>query len=169
MFSMEKVIYIFVLIELIVVSWGDLKTRKIPNAWPILNLIVFIFFLLWLPAQYPFVLNTFFYSFVFLFVGFVFFLIRIMGAGDSKFLFSFFLLVPLQVHPLVLHNLLLSTVYIGSTFFIYNCIKNYRGIYNSLLIGHFAGLKNYFGTKFPFAPVILASWIFTGYDLKIWI
>jgi prepilin peptidase CpaA len=167
--DIQKVVYLFILIELLVVSYGDFKTRKIPNTWPILNLLIFIFFLFWSPENYPFVFNMFLYSLVFLFVGFVFFLVRIMGAGDSKFLFSFFLLVPLKVHPLVLNNLLLCTVYIGLSFFFYNTFKNFRGIYNSIIIGHFSGLKRYFGTKFPFAPVILVSWIFTGYDLKIWL
>lgn len=164
----EKTVFIFVLIELIAVSYGDMRTKKIPNFWAILNIIIFIIFLITLPNQYPFVFAMFLHSLAFLGVGFILFLLKIMGGGDSKYLFSFFLLVPLALHAALLNNLLISTTIIGSVFLIRNIIKNYSGIYSNLRIGQFRALKNYFGTKFPFAPVILVSWLFTGYDLRIW-
>lgn len=165
----EKTVFIFILIELLAVSIGDLRTKKIPNFWAILNIIIFIIFLFVLPHQYPFVFSMFLHSLAFLGVGFILFLLKIMGGGDSKYLFSFFLLVPLSLHAALLNNLLISTTIIGSAFFLRNIIKNYQGIYDNLRIGHFRALKNFFGTKFPFAPVILVSWLFTGYDLRIWI
>lgn len=165
---MDKILYFFILIELFVVSFGDFRTRKIPNAWSILNLCLFITFLILLPHYYPFRFDTFLYSLVFLGVGFIFFLMRIMGAGDTKFLFSFFLLVPFKIQSTMLDNLLLCTVYIGITFFLYNLMKNFKNIYLTLSSGYLVGLSRYFGSKFPYAPVILVSWMITGYDIKIW-
>lgn len=164
----EKTVYIFILIELLTVSIGDMRTKKIPNFWTIFNIIIFIVFLFTFPTQYPFIFSMFLHSLAFLAVGFVLFLLKIMGGGDSKFLFSFFLLVPLSLHSILLNNLLISTTIIGSAFLLRNIIKNYQGIYYNLKIGYLRGLKNFFGTKFPYAPVILVSWLFTGYDLRIW-
>lgn len=164
----EKTVFIFILIELLAVSIGDLRTKKIPNFWAIFNIIIFIIFMIFLPNQYPFIFEMFLHSLAFLGVGFILFLLKIMGGGDSKYLFSFFLLVPLGLHSTLLNNLLISTTIIGSVFLIRNIIKNYSGIYFNIKIGHLRALKNFFGTKFPFAPVILVSWLFTGYDLRIW-
>ena len=164
----ERAVFFFILIELVVVSFGDMRTKKIPNFWAIFNIIVFILFLFFLPHQYPLIFSMFLPSIAFLGVGFILFLLKIMGGGDSKYLFSFFLLVPLSLHSTLFNNLLISTTIIGSVFLIRNIIKNFEGIYCSIRIGQFRTLKGYFGTKFPFSPVILVSWLFTGYDLRIW-
>lgn len=159
-------IYIYLCIVLLFVSYGDIKTQKIPNIWSILNIIVFLVLLFVFPKYYSFEFETFFFSIVFLIVGFVLFLLKIMGGGDSKFLFTFFLVVPLQAHFVTLYALIIATVMIGSFFFITNLVKNFDKIVEYAKIGDSKGIKACFGTKFSFAPVILISWIFVGWYLR---
>lgn len=159
-------VYIYIFINLLFVSYGDIKTQKIPNLWSILNIIVFIALLFVFPQQYSFTFETFFFSIVFLIVGFILFLLKIMGGGDSKFLFTFFLVVPLSAHFVTLYSLIIATVMIGSFFFITNLVKNFDKIVEYAKVGNKKGIKDCFGTKFSFAPVILISWIFVGWYLR---
>lgn len=159
-------IYVFVLIELVAVSYGDVKTNKIPNYWSILNLALFLVLLGVAPNHYHFVPETFLFSGVFLAVGFILFLLNIMGGGDSKFLFTFFLLLPVSIHEETFYYLLLSTVFIGSFFFLSNALKNRKVLWRAFLTSDIRAVKNCFGTKFSFAPVILVAWIWLGWNLK---
>jgi prepilin peptidase CpaA len=160
-------LFIFLTLELLIVSWGDIKTQKIPNYWSVLNLIIFVGLLIALPEVYPLTWGTFLYSLVFLVVGFLLFILKIMGAGDTKFLFSFFLLIPAAIQPKALILLLLSTVLIGSFLLITNFIKNHEKIVVYIKTGYFKGIKECFGTKFSFAPVILIAWLWLGWEIKI--
>ena len=156
-------IYIFVLIELCIVSYLDIKFRKIKNYWSILNIIIAILFFIIFPDLYVFKLETFGFPLVFLFVGFGLFLLKIMGGGDSKFLATFFLVIPLKVHDEVFLHLLTATVTIGLLFFVINIIRNFEGIVESFKNSDLKGVKNYFGKKFAYAPVILFSWVTYGF------
>lgn len=159
-------VYLYILITLLFVSYGDIKTQKIPNLWSILNIMVFPVLLFFFPDQYNLSFETFFFSIVFLIVGFVLFLLKIMGGGDSKFLFTLFLVVPLSAHFVTLYALIIATVMIGSFFFITNLVKNFDKIIEYAKEGNKRGIKECFGTKFSFAPVILISWIFVGWYLR---
>ncbi len=159
-------IYIFILIELIFVAYGDIKTDKIPNAWSILNLISFILLLILEPNTYHLSLDVFLVSFTFLVVGFVLFLLNIMGGGDSKFLFTFFLLVPESLQDTIFANLLVSTIVVGSIFFITNFIKNLERLIKYFKARDIKGIKRCFGTKFSFAPVILIAWVWLGWSVR---
>jgi prepilin peptidase CpaA len=160
-------IYLFILFELLIVSYGDVKTQKIPNLWAIINICAYLILVFILPTHYSFNFSTFIYSIAFLFVGFFLFLIKIMGAGDSKYLFSFFLLIPASLHEVTLQYLLLSTVLIGVFMLINNIFKNFDKIILSLKNKDRAGLRGCFGTKFSYAPVILVTWIMMGWHLNI--
>lgn len=159
-------IYLFVLIELAFVAYGDVKTNKIPNLWAILNIIAFIALLFVAPQFYEFSLQTFAFSFAFLAVGFVLFLLKIMGGGDTKFLFSLFLLVPLNLHERVFYYLLISTVIIGGFLLIQNTLKNFKPILRAILDGNTQQVKSFYGTKFSYAPVILITWIWIGFTIR---
>lgn len=159
-------IYLFVLIELVVVSYGDIKTNKIPNYWSLLNLGAFLCLLWVAPQFYFFKPETFMYSAAFLVVGFGLFLLNIMGGGDSKFLFTFFLLVPVSIHEKTFYHLLLATVIIGGFVFLQNLLRNSRTIWNALKESNLRAVKNCFGTKFSYAPVILVAWLWMGWTLK---
>lgn len=153
------------MIELALVSWGDVRTQKIPNAWSVFNLFAFTLLLLLWPDHYPLQWGTFMYSTVFLLVGFGLFLLRVMGGGDSKFLFSFFLLIPVALQPRALVALLVSTILIGGFLFLTNLGKNHEKIVAYLKTGYIKGIKECFGTKFSFAPVILLAWMWLGWEI----
>ncbi len=157
-------IFYTLLIELFVVSYLDMTTKRIKNIWAIVNLCFFLLFLFIYQDFYPLELKTFSYSLSFLFVGFVLFLMRIMGAGDTKFLFSFFLVTPENMHFDIYVKLLIFTGICACIFLIFNILKNMKKIYLSLLTRDLVGLKNCFGTKFAFAPVILITWIWIGIE-----
>jgi len=108
---------------------------------------------------------VFLYSAAFLVVGFGLFLLRIMGAGDTKFLVTFFLLVPVSVQAQALTALLLSTLLIGGFLFFTNLARHHERIVASLKTGYIKGIKECFGTKFSFAPVILLAWLWLGWNV----
>ena len=159
-------IYLFILIELIFVSIGDIKFNKIPNLYAIMNIIVFIILLIIAPEYYRLTIEMFLYSFGFLSIGFIFFLMRIMGGGDVKYLFSFFLLIPATMQDNAFIHLALSTIVIGGFIFLTNLIKHYDVIWRAMLLGDLKEVKYCFGTKFPFAPVILITWIWVGIEIR---
>lgn len=160
-------VYLFLVIELLAVSYGDLKTKKIPNIWSILNLFIFVLLILILPDYYKVQWKMLFYSFAFLFVGFMLFLVKIMGGGDSKFLFTFYLLVPVSAQDKVFIFLLYSTLIIGSLIFLMVTFKNFYKIIEIWQSGQWGNFKKIYGTKFSFAPVMLFSWIWMGWEIKI--
>jgi len=159
-------IYLFILIELLFVSYGDIKTDRIPNAWSILNIIIFFILVLVESQTYHLSANVFLFSFAFLIVGFALFLLNIMGGGDSKFLFTFFLLVPESLQDTIFTNLLVSTIVVGSIFFLTNLARNLEKLLAFYKIRDFKGMKSCFGTKFSFAPVILIAWVWLGWSVR---
>lgn len=159
-------LYLFILIELIFVSIGDVKNRKIPNMWVITNIVVSIFLFILFPNMYELRGETFQFPIVFIFVGFLLFQLKVMGGGDSKYLASFFLLVPYSYQDKVFSYLLLSTILIGCASFINSLFQEYPQFIKSLRDRDLQGVKKCFGTKFAFAPVILITWILTGWDLR---
>ena len=159
-------IYIFIMIELVFVAIGDIKTEKIPNFWSLLNLVVFPVLLLSSYDHYQISADTFIYPLAFLLIGFGLFILKIMGAGDVKFLSTFFLIVPNIYKEKVFTLLLICTVIIGGFIFLTNLIRNYEKILVALKQKNTQEVKNCFGTKFSYAPVILMTWLWLGWSLK---
>ncbi len=157
-------IYYFFFVELLIIAYFDLRTRKISNWWSLLNCFIVLSFFIFLPHYYPFAWNSFSYSFIFLGVGFILFLVKIMGAGDTKFLFSFFLVTPFFWHDRLFFFLLISTLIMGSSVLLYHIIKNIKELTEGVLSGNIAIIKQCFGSKFPFSPVILLSWFLLGWE-----
>ncbi|MEE2670558.1 MAG: prepilin peptidase [Bdellovibrionota bacterium] len=155
-------IYIFILLELLAVSYLDIKFRKIKNFWSILNIILALSLFFIFPDLYVLQVDSFYFTFVFFIVGFFLFLLRIMGGGDSKFLATFFLIIPSIAQDEVFIHLLTATVIVGSGFFLSNIIKNFEKIVTSLKASDLQGVKSCFGKKFAYAPVILLAWITFG-------
>ncbi len=156
-------VYIFLLIELLAVAYIDFTQRKIANMWPLLNLVLFGLFLVFMGDIYQFAWATVFYSVVFFVVGIVLFAVKIMGAGDSKYLFSFFLLVPVRYQESALLCLLYSTVLVGGSLFLASCWKGRGKIIEAWNKKSVIPIKGIMGKKFAFAPVILASWAWFGW------
>lgn len=155
-------IYSFLLVQILFVAIHDIKHRKISNQWAIMNLIIFAGLLFFYPESYKLSLQTFFYSIVFFVVGFLGFLLRVIGAGDSKYLFTLFLLTPMAWHDQSFELLLVSTFIIGGFSFLTQATQNYEKIIAYSRSGYFTGIKQCLGNKFPYAPVILMSWIWLG-------
>jgi prepilin peptidase CpaA len=63
---MPLVVYIFVTIQLIVVSYVDLKIKKISNMWSLLNIGLYFLLLFIFPNEYYFSLNTFIFPTIFI-------------------------------------------------------------------------------------------------------
>lgn len=162
-----KILYSFIFVQLIAVSYGDIRYKKIPNLYSILNLILFILFFFIYPKFYVFSWSLFVYPLSFLGVGFILFLLNIMGGGDAKYLFSLFLLVPLIVQDLLFYHLLISTIIIASLLLLSNSVQNFDKLVNSIKIKDIKGIKDIYGSKFAFAPVILIAWILLGWEIKI--
>ncbi|MBD64027.1 MAG: hypothetical protein CME62_02390 [Halobacteriovoraceae bacterium] len=160
--SIPAHMYVFILIEVIFVTYLDIKYKKIKNFWSLLNIILAIVLFVTLPQIYILSFVSFQYSIVFIFVGFLLYLLKIMGGGDSKFLASFFLIIPYEMQDLVFFYLLISTVIIGVLFFFRNIITKRVQLVAALKQKDLQGVKSCFGTKFAYAPVILITWIFTG-------
>lgn len=160
-------IYLFIFIQLLIVSYLDIKTKKISNLLSIINIVFFIVLAIMFSDQYPIRLNTFIYSFVFLGVGFGLFLLKIMGGGDAKYLSTIFLIIPYQQHEKTLELLLFSTIIIGSFVFIRNIIENIEDINRALKEQRLEDIKRIFGKKFAFAPVIFIAWTWLGVEIYL--
>lgn len=159
-------VYLFLLIELIAVSYLDILSRKISNNWSILNIILFVIILFIIPESYTFEFRQFFFSMAFLIVGFILFLLKIMGPGDTKFLFSLFLIIPVSLHDSAFVCLLYSTIIAGGSLFILNTIQNFKILSLSFKIRDIGIIKKVYGKKFSYAPVILFSWIWLGWEYR---
>ncbi len=158
-------VYAFLFVQIFAVTINDVKHRKISNQWLFLNLGLFVALLFIAPEHYQFTAKTFFYSLTFLFVGLVGFFLKIMGPGDSKYLFSLFLVTPLVWHDSLFMVLLYSTVIIGGFSILTQVIQNHEKIVAYAKVGQADGLKECLGTKFPYAPVIMMSWAWMGHHL----
>ena len=152
-------------IQIFMVAINDVKHRKISNQWMILNIVFFIILLFIAPEHYQLSSETFFYSFTFLIVGFVGYFLRIMGPGDSKYLFSLFLVTPLLWHNSFFSVLLYSTCIIGGFSILTQIVQNHEKIVTYAKSGYAQGFRECLGAKFPYAPVILMAWVWMGQHL----
>jgi prepilin peptidase CpaA len=159
-------LFFYLMVQLFVVSYTDLKIKKIPNIWPLSNLFVFFILFFLFPGLFELSWRTLFYPTVFFFVGLFFFSIKIVGAGDSKYLVSLFLLVPLNFQEVALASLVEITFITGVVSFFINTIKNFKKIFRAFKEKKINLIKECYGKKFPFAPVILGSWIIFGWKIQ---
>lgn len=161
---LPMIVFIFISIQLLVVAYVDFKTRKISNLWILINFIFFCVLTFLFPKIYFWKFSVFLFSTAFLFVGFALFFMNIMGGGDSKYLASFYLLVPLQFQESVFLYLLYTTVIVGSSLLLFNALKNFDDILLLMKIGDVNGIKKIFGKKFTYAPVIFIAWMWFGWQ-----
>ncbi len=159
---MPKQLFYFLVIELIAVAILDFKYRKISNIWVVLNLFIFFILYFLFKGIFAFQVGQLYYPFIFFIVGFAFYTLKIMGGGDSKFLVSIYLLLPVAFHEDFLFSLLYVTTLVGSAQFLYNTFIGRRLIFEFFRHREVSYLKQCYGKKFPFAPIILLSWIIFG-------
>ena len=98
----------------------------------------------------------------FIVVGFLLFLINIMGAGDSKFLASLFLVVPLKYHQDLFERIVLTTVVIGIVSLVINLLKEKQKIQAFAINRHWKGAFQAMKSRFSYAPVIFIAWLSLG-------
>lgn len=158
------VVYLFISIQLLFVAYIDFKTKKISNMWMLINSIFFIILTLVFPDIYKWNLQIFVFPLAFLFVGFALFTLNIMGGGDSKYLSSLYILVPLNFQELVFTYLLYATILVGSTLLVFNTLKYLDIIVIHIRMKDVAGIRRIFGKKFTYAPVIFVAWIWFGWQ-----
>ena len=162
------VVYVFIAIQLLFVAYIDFKTKKISNMWMLINFIFFCLLTWIFPNIYTWSIHTFFYPLAFVFVGILLFMMNIMGGGDSKYLSSLYLLVPVAHQETTFIYLLYSTILVGSTLLLFNTLKNFDTIVFYFKTKDIAGVKRIFGKKFTYAPVIFIAWMWFGWqNLKI--
>lgn len=157
------VVFIFVAIQLLVVAYVDFKTRSISNVWMFINFIFFCVLTWVFPLLYQWKVMTFIYPLAFLFVGILLFVLKIMGGGDSKYLFSLYLLIPYYFQEQAFMFLLYTTIIVGSSLLLFNVIKNFDRIIYLIKNNDIRGIKKIFGKKFTYAPVIFIAWMWFGW------
>jgi len=158
-------IYCFIAVELIVIGYLDFKYKKIKNFWSLFNIFLFVVFTFIFSEYYSFHWKTFVWPLGFLFVGFGLFVLKIMGGGDSKFLFSFFLIIPEKIHDIFFLNLIYATFVVGLLMLIFNTVKNFDKLKVAYVYKNLSYVKDVYGTKFAYAPIIALSWILLGWDI----
>lgn len=151
--------------QLLVVAWIDLKTHKISNRWAFLNIGLSIVFHIFLQSYYPLTWEILIFPLGFLVIGFFLFLLNIMGAGDSKYLASLFLLIPLELHLVFFERLLLSTILVGALLLSLKIIKHFTQLRAYFINRYWSGIKGIIKSRFSYAPVILVAWIILGVSL----
>ena len=159
---MSPIIFGLILIQLLAVAWIDLKTHKISNRWAMLNVLLSVVFHIFFRSYYPLDWEVLLFPVGFIVIGFFLFLFNIMGAGDSKYLASLFLIVPVELHLGFFERLLLSTMLVGAFLLTAKVIKNFTQL-RAYFIGHYwSGIKGIIKSRFSYAPVILIAWIILG-------
>lgn len=160
------IIFALILIELIFVAWIDFKTEKISNRWIAVNAIASVILHLTVRTLYPLSWEVLLFPVGFVVVGFLLYLLNIMGAGDSKFLASLFLIVPLEFHLLFFSKIVISTIVVGAILLIIRFIKHGPQLKAYFLSQYWEGIKTTLKSRFSYAPVIFLAWIILG--LNIW-
>ncbi len=157
------VLYTLLLVELIFVSFIDIRTKKISNLWSLLHIVLFIGIQIYV-NELP-ELTHFIFPLGMIVVGFILFLFHVMGAGDSKYLASLFLLIPTPLHMPYMEKLLTVTIFVGTILLTMKFVKSAAKIKAYLMTFYFKALKDEINSRFSYAPVILVSWILFGITL----
>jgi prepilin peptidase CpaA len=163
---MPLLVFIYVAFQLLTVAYIDVKSKKISNSWAIANIFLYAALVFLLPTYYKFSFDTFVWPIGFFVAGFLLFIVKVMGGGDSKYLASFYLLIPVQFHEEAFMSLAVATLFVGGSVFIKNIMKNSDLIVLAWKEKNAVHIRNVFGKKFSFAPVIFISWMWFGWTIK---
>ena len=144
---MGAAVSLFLLSELLVVSWLDLRMRTISNFWPFINGLIFVFLVALLPEEYPWGWEIFRIPLLFFGVGYSLYLAGMMGAGDVKYLTSYFLLVPPAFRESAFVCLLYTTMGVGLVLLVLRGFKNVDKIILSTLFREGRFFKGDLGRK----------------------
>jgi prepilin peptidase CpaA len=164
--QMTAWLYLLLLTELMIISWIDLRTKKISNLWSVLNVVLAI--VAWsMGLLSPWSYQVLFFPVGFVVIGFFLFNLGIMGAGDSKLLATLFLCLQLSYHLVYFEQLLYATLAVGFILLSLRVLKKWRD-FRSLILGqHWQGLLTMIKSHFSYAPVMLLAWLLLG--VKVWL
>jgi prepilin peptidase CpaA len=159
---MIKWLYFAILIELAIVSWIDIKTKKISNLWAVVNLSLALGLYVFYPDFFPLEWELLVFPVGFTVVGFFLFLLKVMGAGDSKYLASLFLVIPLEYQTVMFEKIIYSTFVVGFIMLVMKIIKDFKIIKVYAFSQYWKGMRESVRSKFSYAPVIFLAWLLLG-------
>lgn len=154
--------YTYLALILIFVSIVDLKKRKIANIWSLVNIVNFGFFLWLMPEHFKLSFETFQFPIIFFIVSFALYTLKIMGAGDSKFISTFYLTVPVAEQDNLFIIQASLTILIGVFLLLLNSLSNIGSLKEAYSKRDLTVIRRVYGKKFPYSPVILISWVVWG-------
>ena len=157
-------IYGLILIQLLVVSWIDIKSKKISNLWLLINLLLAVACYLLIPEIYPWQWAALLFPLGWLVGGFILFTIGIMGAGDSKYISSLFLLTPVEYQSQLMEKIIYTTIVVGLVVLTFKLIKDFQRIKAYAFSTYWKGLMESIRSRFSYAPVVLLAWILLGVE-----
>jgi Flp pilus assembly protein protease CpaA len=161
---MSPWIYSLILLELAIISFIDIRTKKISNFWSIGQLVAAV--LLYISFDtYQWSWTVLVYPLIWFVIGFGLFILGIMGAGDSKLIASLYFLIPLTLHHVMLEKILISTIVVGFMNFFIKIIKDFRTIKAYALSAYWQGFWVKMKSSFSFAPVVMLAWVLLGVQL----
>jgi prepilin peptidase CpaA len=153
-------------IELLIVAWIEFKTEKISNMWALLNLILALILYTNFRSLYPMSWEILLFPLGSICLGFILYLFNIMGAGDSKYLGSLFLIIPLEYQFLFFEKLVASTILTGGILFFIRLFKQRHELKVFFFTRYLEGIKDAIKSRFSYAPVVTLAWLLLG--LKLW-
>ncbi len=154
-----------IFLELLVVGWIDFKTKKISNKWSFVNLLLGAIFHSSFRSLYPLTWEIFIFPLGFIVIGFLLYLIGVMGAGDSKYLASLFLIIPLEYHLLFFRKLVICTILTGGILLVIRVFKERRQLKEFLYTKYWSGITATVRSRFSYAPVVTLAWLLVGFDV----
>lgn len=155
-------IYWLILTQLIFVSIIDIKIKKISNLWFFANLLLSLTFHFVYPEAYPWDWAVLVFPIGWIIIGFILFILGIMGAGDSKYLASLFLIVPIEQQVVMFEKIIYSTLIVAIILLAFKITKDFQKIKAYALSTYWQGIKESIRSRFSYAPVILLAWVLLG-------
>ncbi len=160
---MKLWLFAILLFELFIVSYIDVRTKKISNLWVIAHVVGFLLLGL-VSGEWPTG-----YHYIFpagtIVLGFALYVFQIMGAGDSKYLASLFLLIPTSLQMLFMEKLLTVTIFVGTILLTMKFVKSAAKIKAYIMTMYLKAVRAEIHSRFSYAPVILVAWILFGVTL----
>lgn len=154
-----------ILVQLIIVGWIDFKTAKISNKWLFLNAALAVILHICASDLYPITWEILIFPAGFIAIGFILFLMNVMGAGDSKYLAGLFLIVPLEYQVLFFEKLVLSTIFTGTILLLVRIFIHREKLRAYFISRYWDGIKETIRSRFSYAPVVTVAWILLGFNL----
>jgi prepilin peptidase CpaA len=163
---MNPYVYFLIALQLLTVSLIDLKTKLISNYWHLVNIVISVGLYIFLSQEYELKWELFLLPAGFVLIGFLLFLMGIMGAGDSKYLASLSLLIPAEYHIPFFERLLWATMAVGALLVSFRVLRDFKKISAYIWSRYWQALRDLIKSEFSYAPVIFLAWLLLG--VEIW-